>query len=174
MAPFIALIAVTLVLHTLGTLGVERLRPWVVPVRGGLATMFLMTGGAHFIGMREELIRMVPPLLPAPGFLVTLTGVLELVGGSALGEASVRGGDQQVDRVAVDRHGVSFRSCESDSFSVSGSRWWINALGGMREAPGWSLLKTVRFTTGHDHSKGVLDSRVPSSNPTARWRRVPA
>jgi len=84
MAPFIALIAVTLVLHTLGTLGVERLRPWVVPVRGGLATMFLMTGGAHFIGMREELIRMVPPLLPAPGFLVTLTGVLELVGAVGL------------------------------------------------------------------------------------------
>ncbi|MCE9668102.1 DoxX family protein [Myxococcus stipitatus] len=84
MEPFIALVAVTLVLHTLGTLGVERLRPWVVPVRGGLATMFLMTGGAHFIGMREELIRMVPPLLPAPGFLVTLTGVLELVGAVGL------------------------------------------------------------------------------------------
>lgn len=84
MEPLIALVAVTLVLLTLGALGVKRLRPWVVPLRYGLATMFLMTGGAHFIGLREELIRMVPPMLPAPGLLVTVTGVLELAGAAGL------------------------------------------------------------------------------------------
>ncbi|MFY1824897.1 hypothetical protein ACN47A_03210 [Myxococcus fulvus] len=84
MEPFIALIVVTLVLLLLGRMGVTRLRPWVVPLRGGLATMFLMTGGAHFIGMREELIRMVPPLLPEPGLIITVTGVLELLGAAGL------------------------------------------------------------------------------------------
>ncbi len=84
MEPLIALVAVTLVLLALGALGVKQLRPWVVPLRGGLATLFLLTGGAHFIGMREELIRMVPPVLPAPGLLVTVTGVLELAGAAGL------------------------------------------------------------------------------------------
>ncbi|ATB50287.1 hypothetical protein [Corallococcus macrosporus] len=84
MEPLIALIAVTLVLLVLGALGVKRLRPWVVPLRGGLAVMFLLTGGAHFIGMREEMIRMVPPVLPAPGLIVTVTGLLELAGAAGL------------------------------------------------------------------------------------------
>lgn len=42
--------------------------------------MFAMTGLAHFIGMREELIRMVPPSLPQPELLVSISGVLELLG----------------------------------------------------------------------------------------------
>jgi uncharacterized membrane protein len=40
--------------------------------------MFTLTGVVHFTFMREELIAMVPPALPAPGLLVTITGVLEL------------------------------------------------------------------------------------------------
>jgi len=43
-----------------------------------LAAIFLLTGGAHFIGMRDELIGMVPPGLPRPELLVTITGLLEL------------------------------------------------------------------------------------------------
>ncbi len=46
--------------------------------------MFVMTGVAHFVGMRAELVSMVPPGLPAPGLLVTVTGVLELVGAAGL------------------------------------------------------------------------------------------
>ena len=42
--------------------------------------MFLLTGVSHFVGMREDLIAMVPPALPEPALLVTLTGVLELAG----------------------------------------------------------------------------------------------
>ncbi|MFI6860052.1 hypothetical protein ACIBKZ_09080 [Streptomyces sp. NPDC050421] len=34
--------------------------------------------------MRQELVDMVPPALPAPGLLVTLTGIAELVGALAL------------------------------------------------------------------------------------------
>ncbi|MPY94032.1 MAG: DoxX family membrane protein [Acidimicrobiia bacterium] len=84
MEPLIALVLVTLVLHAAGAAGVGRLKPWVVPLRIGLAVMFTMTGLAHFVGMRQELIDMVPPSLPAPGLLVTVTGVLELVGAAAL------------------------------------------------------------------------------------------
>lgn len=46
--------------------------------------MFTVTGIAHFFGMRAELIDMVPPALPAPAFLVTLTGILELAGAVGL------------------------------------------------------------------------------------------
>ena len=49
-----------------------------------LAAMLLMTGGAHFIGLREDLIRMVPPLFPRPDLLVTFTGMLELIGAVGL------------------------------------------------------------------------------------------
>lgn len=57
---------------------------WHTPLRVGLAAMFLLTAGAHFIGMRDELIAMVPPALPEPGLLVTITGVLEALGAVGL------------------------------------------------------------------------------------------
>ncbi|NKE62454.1 DoxX family membrane protein [Lentzea sp. PSKA42] len=84
MVPLIALVVVTSLLLLAGALGIRRLKPLPVALRGGLAVMFVLTGGAHFIGLREELIAMVPPLLPAPGLLVTATGVLELLGAAAL------------------------------------------------------------------------------------------
>ncbi|MEU0882243.1 hypothetical protein ABZ345_26805 [Lentzea sp. NPDC005914] len=84
MAPLIALVVVTSLLLLAGAFGVRRLKPLPVALRGGLAVMFVLTGGAHFVGLREELIAMVPPFLPAPGLLVTVTGVLELLGAAAL------------------------------------------------------------------------------------------
>ena len=84
MAPLIVLISVTLILLAAGAAGVRWLRPWPVAVRGGLAAMFVLTGVSHFVGMREDLISMVPPALPAPGLLVTITGVLELAGAAGL------------------------------------------------------------------------------------------
>jgi uncharacterized membrane protein len=84
MAPLIVLVSVTLILLAAGAAGVRWLRPWPVAVRGGLAAMFVLTGVSHFVGMREDLINMVPPALPAPGLLVTFTGVLELAGAAGL------------------------------------------------------------------------------------------
>ncbi|MEG6589313.1 hypothetical protein [Paenibacillus barengoltzii] len=84
MEPLITLIVVTLVILALGAAGVKRLRTWPVALRGGNAAMFVLTGTVHFVGMREELISMVPPVLPYPGFIVTLTGVLELAGALGL------------------------------------------------------------------------------------------
>jgi uncharacterized membrane protein len=80
MEPLITLVAVTAILLLVGAAGVRPLRPWPVALRGGLAAMFTLTGVAHFVGLREELIAMVPPTLPAPALLVTVTGVLELAG----------------------------------------------------------------------------------------------
>ncbi|MEU8799361.1 DoxX family protein [Spirillospora sp. NPDC048819] len=84
MAPLMFLIGGTLAGLVAGRAGVRRLRPWPVPLRGGLALMFTVTGIAHFVGMRQELIDMVPPALPAPEFLVNVTGVLELAGAAGL------------------------------------------------------------------------------------------
>jgi uncharacterized membrane protein len=82
--PLIALVGVTLALRIAGAVGVRRLHSWPVALRGGLATMFTMTGMAHFIGLRADLISMVPPALPNPGLLVTITGLLELAGAVGL------------------------------------------------------------------------------------------
>ena len=84
MAPLIILVVVTFVLLVAGWFGVRWLRPWPVAVRGGLVAMFTATGLAHFVGMRAELVAMVPPALPAPQLLVTVTGVLELIGAAGL------------------------------------------------------------------------------------------
>ena len=84
MEPLIALVGVTLALRTAGAVGVRRLRSWPVALRGGLATMFVLTGMAHFIGLRAELIAMIPPAMPNPGLLVTITGLLELAGAVGL------------------------------------------------------------------------------------------
>ena len=52
---------------------------------GAVAAMFVLTGVAHFAPpMRRDLIAIVPPRLPAPGLLVTITGVLELLGAAGL------------------------------------------------------------------------------------------
>jgi uncharacterized membrane protein len=84
MEPLITLVAVTAVLLGAGALGVRALQPWPVALRGGLAAMFTLTGVVHFVWLRQELIAMVPPALPAPGLLVTITGVLELAGAVGL------------------------------------------------------------------------------------------
>jgi uncharacterized membrane protein len=90
MEPLIVLVTVTSLLLVAGAAGVPRLRTWPVALRSGLAAMFGFTGAAHFdaFGMRDELVAMVPPALPAPELLVTVTGVLELAG--ALGLLAAR------------------------------------------------------------------------------------
>jgi uncharacterized membrane protein len=84
MEPLIVLTVVTLSVRGAGAAGAARLASWRVALRGGLAAMFVLTGVAHFVGMRAEMIDMVPPALPAPELLVTLTGLLELAGAAGL------------------------------------------------------------------------------------------
>ena len=75
----------TLGARLVGRLGVDYVDSWSEAIAVGLAAMFVMTGVAHFVPpMRRDMIAIVPPRLPAPGALVTITGVLELVGAVGL------------------------------------------------------------------------------------------
>ncbi|QQQ74327.1 DoxX family protein [Saccharothrix sp. 6-C] len=84
MAPLVILVLVTLALVGLRAVGVTRVPAWPFAVRCGVAAMFVATGVAHFAGLREELIAMVPPAVPAPGLVITVTGVLELAGAAGV------------------------------------------------------------------------------------------
>ena len=85
MAPLLTLVAGNALARLLGLLGVEALDGWWPALRVGLALMFLLTGAAHFgLGRRAALVAMVPPRLPRPDLLVTVTGVLELAGALGL------------------------------------------------------------------------------------------
>jgi uncharacterized membrane protein len=85
MAPLITLLAGSIVARILGWAGVDYVGNWTNAIAVGLAAMFVLTGVAHFVPpLRAALIAIVPPQLPAPGLLVTLTGVLEFLGAVGL------------------------------------------------------------------------------------------
>jgi uncharacterized membrane protein len=85
MAPWITLLAGSIVARIVGWAGVVYVDNWVKAIAVGLAAMFVLTGVAHFAPqLRAALIAIVPPRLPAPGLLVTVTGVLELLGAVGL------------------------------------------------------------------------------------------
>jgi uncharacterized membrane protein len=76
--PFYVMLAAIAVARGVGLFLWPPLNNWQVAVRVGLAVMFVFTGIAHFTGTRQDLVRMVPPQLPKPEALVTLTGFAEL------------------------------------------------------------------------------------------------
>ncbi len=85
MAPLIALLVGSIVARIAGWLGVGYVNSWTAAIAVGLAAMFVLTGVAHFAPpMRRDLVAIVPPRLPAPALLVTVTGVLELLGAAGL------------------------------------------------------------------------------------------
>src|SRR5258705_10975202 len=85
MAVIATLVLGTLSARLIGWLGVDDVDSWPQAVAVGLAAMFVMTGVAHFVpAMRRDMIAIVPPRLPAAGLLVTITGVLELLGAAGL------------------------------------------------------------------------------------------
>jgi uncharacterized membrane protein len=85
MAVFLALVLGSLVARVVGWAGVDYVGSWPAAIAVGLALMFTMTGVAHFVpAMRRDMIAIVPPRLPAAGVLVTITGVLELLGAIGL------------------------------------------------------------------------------------------
>lgn len=85
MAPLITLLVGGIAARIVGWLGVGYLDTWPKAIAVGLAAMFVLTGVAHFAPpLRGDLIAIVPPALPAPGLLVSITGVLELLGAAGL------------------------------------------------------------------------------------------
>lgn len=82
---FSVFLSSALVMFAIAVLRRRSLRSAVpTALRGGLAVLFTMTGVTHFVALRDDLIAMVPPGLPAPELLVTCTGLLELAGAAGL------------------------------------------------------------------------------------------
>lgn len=84
MVPLTVLVVVTLLARLAGRLGVTQLGGWVAATRAGLAVMLCFTAAAHFNSMRSDLVRMVPPSVPNPEFMVTFTGICEILGALGL------------------------------------------------------------------------------------------
>ncbi|WP_228010963.1 DoxX family protein [Nonomuraea phyllanthi] len=90
MVPFIALTGGFVVLRLIGLAGIDVLDAWQPALRGALALMFVFTGVPHFLpSWRRDFVAMIPPAIPHPALLVTLTGVLELAGAAGLLHATV-------------------------------------------------------------------------------------
>ena len=86
MAPLIVMLAAWVVFRLTAAAGLlPAAGSWSQSLRFALALMFLFTGAAHFVRRgRLEMVRMVPPSLPRPDLLVTMTGVFELLGAAGL------------------------------------------------------------------------------------------
>jgi uncharacterized membrane protein len=84
MAPLIVLVVMVLLARLSGQLGVAQLRDWAAATRVGLAVMLCFTAAAHFTSMRPDMVAMVPPGVPNPEFMVTFTGICEILGAVGL------------------------------------------------------------------------------------------
>ncbi len=86
MAPLIVMLVTSAVARLAGeVVQWSVVNTWAGALRTGLAVMFLFTALAHFHPRtRPDLVRMVPRVLPHAALLVTITGVLELLGAVGL------------------------------------------------------------------------------------------
>jgi uncharacterized membrane protein len=84
MAPLIVLIVAALIARLTGLLGLRHLRDWAASTRVGLAVMLCFTAAAHFNSMRPDIVAMVPPFVPNPELMVSLTGIFEILGAVGL------------------------------------------------------------------------------------------
>ncbi|MFP7176080.1 DoxX family protein [Priestia filamentosa] len=84
MAPFIILISSFLILRLIGVLGIAYFDRWETSLQSAVALMFLFTATAHWGRRRLDLIKMVPPSVPNPALMVTITGILEIIGAIGL------------------------------------------------------------------------------------------
>jgi uncharacterized membrane protein len=84
MIPFILLVFLFAFLSLLGHLQIPVAFGWWTSLRLSLAGMYLLTASAHWGKRRPDLLRMVPPSFPRAGLLVTMTGVLEILGAIGL------------------------------------------------------------------------------------------
>ena len=84
MTLLIVLVVTTLLTRLAGQFGALTLRNWEAAGRVSMFGMFFFTATTHFNSMRKDMIPMVPPMLPNPAFLVTITGVCEILGAIGL------------------------------------------------------------------------------------------
>ncbi|MBD1373931.1 DoxX family protein [Hazenella sp. IB182357] len=80
MAPLIVLLTTFIIFRTIGSLGIVYVNDWQTSLQLALACMFFLTASAHWGKRKKDLVRMVPPAIPYPNIVVTVTGVLEMIG----------------------------------------------------------------------------------------------
>lgn len=84
MALLAAFVMSLVLFGALGALGVDFLSAPSDVVAWALAGTFLFGSSAHFTKAREDLVAMVPETLPSPRLLLSVTGVLEILGAVGL------------------------------------------------------------------------------------------
>jgi uncharacterized membrane protein len=84
MAPFLVLITLFGLLTIAGYLQLPVSYGWWTSLRLALSGMFLLTASAHWGKRRPDLVQMVPPSFARPDVLVTVTGILEILGAIGL------------------------------------------------------------------------------------------
>ena len=86
MFPLIVLLVAAIVFRLAAVVGLlHAAASWSDALRFAFALMFVVTGVTHFVPRgRVEMTAMVPPGLPRPDLLVTLTGIFELLGAAGL------------------------------------------------------------------------------------------
>lgn len=85
MVPLIILTVVSLAARASGALGLSYLDSWSAAIAVGLAAMFTVTAISHWVQPRRDgLIAIVPAWVPYPSVVVTITGVLEMLGALGL------------------------------------------------------------------------------------------
>ncbi len=72
------------VFRGLGFAGVPAFATWQASARDALSLMLVFTGVSHFTFMKEDFVRMMPPLIPWPRALVCFTGMCEIAGAVGL------------------------------------------------------------------------------------------
>ena len=78
MVPLVVLVLAFGLFFLAGYVGLDWFHPWTHALRAALACMLLLTASAHWGKRRPDLIAMVPRLFPQPGWIVTITGFLEI------------------------------------------------------------------------------------------------
>jgi uncharacterized membrane protein len=91
MVPFVVLILLFVLLSIAGHFQLPVSYGWWTSLRFALSGMFLLTASAHWGKRRPDLIRMVPPAFSRPDILVTVTGILEILGAVGLMVPTVAG-----------------------------------------------------------------------------------
>lgn len=84
MIPFLVLVTATLAFRVIGAAGVPPLDSWTASMRAGLSLMFLLTASSHWGKRKRDLVAMVPSMFPHPDLIVTITGILEILGATGL------------------------------------------------------------------------------------------
>ena len=83
MTVFFVIIILAILLQTAGRLGLKPLRSFRENARVATGIAFVLIGISHFI-VPGTYLAMMPPFLPAPIFLIYLSGFFEILGGIGL------------------------------------------------------------------------------------------